>query len=211
MANLIIGLCEANLRKRYLHAEDVLSKQHAARNPHDYVNEQPTRCNYGDRTLRLHASWSRHSRDGEKLRVKYSAGSSARELLTSGRTRPHFRVTINVSERGAQPSLPVTTVAARSARPRPRISGFTWDIPVLWQEIIACECVHTGSTGHIGSCAFRNVRFTLHDVHFSTPAFTRPRRRRRDEVSKMWRVYSLNTPQGKLMTVSLETRFHLLV
>lgn len=148
-----------------------------------------------DRTLAQvsHASWSRHSVVMERSSASNIPPAFLRELLTSGRTRPHFRVTINVSERGAQPSLPVTTVAARSARPRPRISGFTWDIPVLWQEIIACECVQdrpgTSAAAHFVTFASLCTMCTFPRLP------SRDRVLVVDDAFKMWRAHSLNIPQ----------------
>lgn len=127
MANIIIRLCEASLRKRYLHAEDVSSKQRIPILTITLTNTRgnATRCNYGDRTtLRLHASWSRRSRDrGNKLRrVKYSA-----------RALDFWPYTTSFSchdkcqwARRATLSSCHDSCSAQSARPRPRISGFIY-------------------------------------------------------------------------------------
>ena len=92
-----------------------------------------------------------------------------------------------------------------AVRPRPRVSGFTWDIPVLWQEIIAFEYVQA-STRHISSCALRNVspHFARRTQHTfprlpsrDRADHRRRRRHRRWSIKNMACLYLLTPPQGK--------------
>jgi len=95
-----------------------------------------------------------------------------------------------------------------AVRPRPRVSGFTWDIPVLWQEIIAFEYVQA-STRHISSCALRNV-----SPHFAQRTqHTFPRLPSRDraavvvivgEVLKIWRACTCWLHRKEKLTAPLE-------
>jgi len=102
----------------------------------------------------------------------------SRELSAPARARPHFRVTINVGEREAQPLLPVTTVA-RSAT-RPRVSGFTWD-----SRSSRDRKSSLAKRVEDRAAAYRQLRASQrsHSLgeHFSTPrhVLTRPHPRRR--------------------------------
>lgn len=128
-----------------------------------------------DRTLKLHTDAA--VMEASASNIPAATAEFREGLLTSGRTRPHFRVTINVSERGAALSSCHDSSCSRAgeaepARPsRDRVSGFTWDIfPSSDRKSSRC----TGSTGHIGSCALR-----LCTMHTFPRLSSRDRRRRR--------------------------------
>lgn len=137
----------ATLRKRYLHVGRIVNAT-TARNPHDYIDEHrggnATRCNYViGRWSYMHpvvavmealvsnipAAPAEFREPGSWLLAAYTTSFSCHDKCQWARRNPFF-----LSRQ----------LQRAAARPRPRVSGFTWDIPVLWQEIIACEYMCIG-------------------------------------------------------------------
>jgi len=147
-----------------------------------------------DRTFKLHASWPMRPWWKPSCRMFRRWRRSFAKALDFCPYTTSFSCHDKCQWARRNPFFLSRQLQRAAARPRPRVSGFTWDITVLWQEIIACECAQP-STGHIGSCALRNVHLTF------------PRLPSRDravvvvivgEVLKIWRAsYPLTPPQGK--------------